>query len=307
MLTSLLSLYIFSVVNLNISTDIPAALEETNSIIKLASLDLSSLIEAKSTPVKKYAFIAPIINAKSGIAIDLKTGGVLFAKNAHDRLSIASITKLMTAMLIMEESNFDEIAKISANAASVGGSRMDLKAGEEISVENLMYGVVIQSANDAASALAEHNAGTVEKFVQKMNQKALQFGLVNTHYSNPIGLDGKDNYSSAYDLAKLGKYIYQKQFIKEAALITEKEVTSVSKDLTHKLKSTNELLGRNELGIHFKGLKTGKTEEAGLCLVSIAEDENGHEILTVLLNSPDRFKETKILADWVFRAYNWQD
>lgn len=307
MLSSLLSLYIASVIGPNFLGQVVFDDQSPAEIVNSAIGKLSGLSEANSIPTKDPLHIAPIIKSKSSIAIDLKTGVILYEDNSHEELPIASITKLMTIMIIMEENDLNSIAKISANAASTSGSTMFLRTGEEITLENLMYGAIIHSANDAATALAEYNSGTVDKFVEKMNDKATKMGLLNTHFSNPVGLDSSNNYSSAYDLSKLAKYIYQKQFIKKAALVKSMEVLSTDKKYTHKLLSTNDLLGNDETGYKFKGLKTGSTDSAGQCLVAIVEDENGNEILTVLLNSPSRFTETKILADWVYRAYNWQN
>ncbi|MBD3360682.1 hypothetical protein GF366_02670 [Candidatus Peregrinibacteria bacterium] len=292
MLTSLISLYIAS------AMELPMAPDKNPE-----PFNLTKLIEAQTVPVKDHHYISPIINAQSSIAVDINTGAVLFEKNPHERLAIASITKLMTALIILEENKLNEIVTVSANAASTEGSRMNLSAGEEIALENLLYGIIIHSANDAAVALAEYNAGTVDDFIKKMNEKAKDLGLINTNFSNPVGLDMPNNYSSSYDIAKLGMYIYKNQFIRHAAGLNELEVKSVSGKQLHKLESTNKLLENSYLNI--KGLKTGKTNLAGLCLVSIAENNNDNEILTVVLNSPDRFKETKILVDWIFRAYNW--
>lgn len=302
MITSLLSLFITATISTNLGSSLVVP-SPTNSIIQTASYDISNISDAESIPIKNPYFIAPIINAKASIGIDLATGTVLYEENSHDRLLIASITKLMTALIVLEENNIEDIATISSNAANIGGSVMRLQAGEKISLKNLLYGALIHSANDAAVALAEYNAGTVETFVKKMNAKASQLDLINTHFSNPIGLDDPQNYSSAYDVAKLARNIYQKQFVKSAALIKEIKVTSEDGAFTHKLESTNELLGNEFYKI--KGLKTGKTDLAGLCLVVVAENNTGNEILTVVLNSPARFTETKILVDWLFRAYNW--
>lgn len=217
-------------------------------------------------------------------------------------MAIASITKLMTILIVLEENKMDEIVKVSNNAAATEGSQMQLRTGEEITVENLLYGALIHSANDAATALAEHNADTVSKFVEKMNARAERLGLINTHFSNPIGLDQSNNYSSAADIAKLSRFVYHNKFIQQAATLKTMEVTSTSGKFIHKLSSTNDLL---DSYLKIKGLKTGKTTEAGLCLVSIAENDHGNEIITVVLDSPARFEETKFLVDWVFRAYNW--
>jgi len=304
MLTSLLSVYIASVIQNNTVSIFNLREEPAPSIVKTASANLSDIEESKYIPLKNPEFISPIIQASSALVMDIKTGMILFEKNSHDRRQIASLTKLMTATIIMEENNLDDTVTVSANASKATGSTMYLATGEKISVRNLIYGMIINSSNDAAIALAEFNAGDITKFVEKMNKKASTLGLLNTHFSNPVGLDNKENYASSYDLAKLSQYIYQKKFIKEAAEIEKLTVYSVDTKYKHKLESTNELLDTDF--IKFKGLKTGTTDQAGLCIITVAENADGNEILTVLLHSPDRFKETKILADWTFRAYNWQ-
>ncbi len=296
MISSLLSIFIASTIQPQISS------EELKTALTATSIETISLESNSKIPIKNAHYISPIIQAKSSISVDLKTGIVLYEKNAHERVAIASITKLMTVLIILEENELNETVTVSHNSAITEGSTMYLVAGEKIALENLVYGAMIQSANDAAVALAEHNAGSVDKFVEKMNAKAKKLGLVNTNFSNPIGLDSPNNYSSAYDVAKLGKEIYKKQFVQHAVSLKELEVKSVSGNYIHRLKSTNELL---DSYLHVKGLKTGKTDAAGLCLTVIAENNSKDEILTVVLNSPDRFKETKILVDWIFRAYTW--
>ncbi|MFA5948389.1 MAG: D-alanyl-D-alanine carboxypeptidase family protein [Candidatus Gracilibacteria bacterium] len=304
MIETLLSLYITAILQSNLDQTLGFIQSPPQSIIKTASYNLAQISENEIPPVKNPLMISPIIESKAGLAMDINSGTVLYEKNIHQRLKIASITKLMTIMIILEEDNLDEEVEVSANAAKTSGSVMYLKTNEVITIENLLYGALIHSANDAAIALAEHNSGSVDKFVEKMNDKALKLGLLNTHFSNPIGVDDKNNYSSAYDIAKLARYIYQKQFVKDTAQLKELIVYSKDKSIKHDLKSTNELL---DSYLHIKGLKTGSTDGAGLCLVAIANDDSNDEILTVLLNSPNRFKETKILIDWVFRAYNWQN
>ncbi len=304
MLTSILSLYIASTLNLDLELGLNSTLKNTDNIgiVKTASFGFSKLANAEPVPIKNQSFIEPIIHAKSSIAIDLATGDVLYEKNAHENLPIASITKLMTILIILEENQLNEVATVSSNAANTEGSTMFLHSGEQIAVENLLYGALIHSANDAAVALAEHNAGSVSEFVKKMNDKAAELGLGDSNFTNPVGLDTSGNYSSAHDVAKLGQLIYQYDFIKHAAGLQELEVRSVSGDLTHKLTSTNDLL---DSYLDIKGLKTGHTDLAGLCLTAIAENDSENEILTVVLNSPARFTESKILIDWVFRAYTW--
>lgn len=315
MLTSLLTVYIASSLNPSFNSH-PAETKSTQTTTH--EITLASFFTNSKAPIKDPQQISPIINAKASIAIDLTTGSVLYEKNSHNRMPIASITKLMTALIIIEENKLDEVVTVSQNANATGGSTMNLHTNEQITVENLLRGTLINSANDGAIALAEFNVrninkdainenkpyspGTVNDFVAKMNKRAAELGLINTHFANPTGLDHPNNYSSAYDIAKLGSYLYNNKLVKEIAQIKETEVTSKTGDYTHKLKSTNDLL---DSYLHVKGLKTGNTEGAGLCLISISENEQGHEIATVVLNSPARFEETKILIDWVFRSYNW--
>ena len=299
MLTSLLSLYIASQIN---SAQIPNRTSEIPEIINTASANLSSFLEKDISPIKKPRFISPIIKASSSIAVDLSTNSVLYENNSHLRLPLASITKLMTVHILLLENGLDEEVTVSSNAANTEGSTMWLRAGEKLTVSSLINGAMINSANDAAVALAEHNAGTVSAFVEKMNNKAKSMGLLNTHFANPIGLDQNGNYSSTFDIAKMSTEIYKTPFIQIAAQTKELEVFSTNKKQSHKLISTNDLL---DSYLNIKGLKTGRTEKAGLCLVSIAQNEEGKEILTVVLNSPARFTESKILIDWIFRAFNW--
>jgi len=293
MLTSLLSLYIAS------SLEAPV---DNTSAVQAAGISLSTIIESQAAPIKDPHFIEPLLDASSVIAVDLETETILHEKNAHERRQIASITKLMTAIVILEENEPGETVTVSENAASTEGSSMYLRAGEEIALENLIYGMIINSANDAAITLAEHNAGNVDAFVEKMNKKALSLGLINTHFANPVGLDDPENYSSAYDVAKLAIQAYKHKFIRHSAKMKELEVKSTNGQLIHQLKSTNVLL---DSYLNIKGLKTGRTDGAGLCLTSVAENKTENQIITVVLNSPDRFRETKILIDWVFRAYTW--
>ncbi|MBU1152000.1 D-alanyl-D-alanine carboxypeptidase [Patescibacteria group bacterium] len=305
MLTNLLSLYIASSIQTHLDTNLNTNSNIPTSSVKAASFDLIQLSKDSPPPLKNPKMVAPIVDAGSAMVIDLKSGSILLEKSIHQRRKIASITKLMTALIILEENNFDEIVTVSNNSAATGGSTMYLRKGEEIELINLLNGLIINSANDAAVALAEHNAGDVNTFTEKMNKKALSLGLVNTHFANPSGLDHNENYSSAYDLAKLSRYVYQKQFVKEVAKVQEMQVKSTDGKLVHKLNSTNLLLG--DENYHIKGLKTGKTDGAGECLIAIAENEQGAEILTVILGSSARFRESKILIDWVFRAYTWKN
>ncbi len=302
MLTSFLSLYIAAQLNSDSQFNQIAISRNQNPQVFTASQNILTILEDGEGPIKDPKQISPIIESGGAIAIDRKTGKILFEKNPHVRMPMASITKLMTALLIIEENQLDEIVTVSQNAASTPGSNMSLQTGEKITVESLIKGLMINSANDAAIALAEHNAGSTTAFIKKMNNRAEELALSNTHFSNPTGLDDPGNYSSPFDLAKLGNYIYNNKIIQEAANTAAGETFSADGKTKHQLETTNQLIN-NYPGI--KGLKTGQTDAAGLCLIAIAENEGKNEIVSVVLNSPDRFKETKILTDWVFRSFKW--
>ena len=302
MITSLLSLYITSSISPNIDTQIDKVDQNRPNIVKTASFDTSRKDEDFKFPIKNPYYIEPIIEARAAIGVDMESGAILYEKNVHESMPIASITKLMTILIILEENDLTETVTISQNAAETPGSQMFLRAGEQIALENLVYGAIIHSANDAAVALSEHNSGSTSAFVEKMNNKAASLGLVNTSFANPTGLDDPNNYSSAYDVAKLAQEVYSYDFIQHAASFKSLEVKSINGNVTHSLESTNDLL---DSYLNIKGLKTGKTDAAGLCLVSVAENIYEDEVVTVVLNSPDRFRETKIFTDWLFRAYTW--
>lgn len=301
MISSLLSLYLASTLHItNSQINLPS--ESKNVVITELNQHLGKVDTKEFSPIKNPEMIAPIIGASSAIVIDLKTGEILFEKNPNSQRAIASITKLMTILITLEEENLEDIATISSNASNQTGSSMGLRTNEKISVKNLLLGAIIQSGNDAAVALAEHNAGTVEAFVKKMNKRAQELGLINTQFKNPSGLDQSGHYSSSYDLSILGTEVYKYPFIKEAAKTKELKVYSENSTYTHSLETTNKLL---DSYLKIKGLKTGQTLQAGLCLITIAENNSQNEILTVVLNSPDRFQESKALIDWTFRAYTW--
>jgi len=265
------------------------------------AFDESSLISVMPLPVKDPAFVQPgAMSATTAFAVDVDSQAVLFKKDADVRVHIASITKLMTAALVLDENNPDDIVTVSQNAASTPGSRMGLSAGEQISIAQLLHGLLIESGNDAAVALAEYNAGSTAQFVEKMNSKAKELGLNNTRYVNPTGLDSESAYSSARDVALLASHLVEDPNIQAIVKLKEVELTSQSGQV-HKLKSTNVLLG--ELGI--KGLKTGTTTLAGECLVSFAKSPSGHDIVTVVLGSKNRFSDTRTLVEWIYNAYHW--
>jgi D-alanyl-D-alanine carboxypeptidase len=268
------------------------------------SVEISKVVNPSPTPFIKpelvqYAAYPPPLSAQSALAMDEKTGWILYSKDATTPLWPASTTKIMTALVALEHYDLDEIVTIQNPIAE--GSTMDLIQNERISVENLLYGLLIQSANDAAFALADHFQGGRDAFVSAMNDKALQLSLVNTHYTDPAGFDNTKQYSTAQDLASLTRAALSNSTIKKMVGIPEITVPDEDFTVFHKLKNVNQLLGKVP-GV--AGVKTGWTENAKENLVNLTK-RNSQTVLTVVLGSNDRFNETQKLTDWVFANYTW--
>ena len=296
MFSSLISLYLGSLL---ISEPTGTVAVETENLHSAAQYN--DVLSVSPIP-KKIKDGNPQIQATSAIIMDLRTGEILWEKDKDLKRPVGSITKLMTALVALEENNPNEISKTSVTASQVGGSRIWLSSGEKVSVQDLVAAALIHSANDAAYALAEFNSqGNMQQFVEKMNQKAATLGLTNTKFSNPVGFDGPENYSTVYDLANLGRYAYRNSFIRYVTSLSEKEIQS-QRGTKFKLVSTNLLLKRDT---RFKGLKTGHTDEAGYSFVGVGEAKNLYPVLIVVLNSPNRFQESVDLLNWVEQHYEW--
>lgn len=236
-----------------------------------------------------------LITAKAALAIDLDTQMSLFEKAPDLRLPIASLAKLMTALVILDENQLNEIVTVSAEANQTEGSRIWLYPGEQITVENLIKGMLIQSGNDAAYELAKYNASTLNAFSQKMNQKAFYLGLQNSHFLDPAGLDDVNNFSTAKDLALIAKHLLKHDFIRKIVATRVTSVFSTDGKLEHKLENTNKML---ELIWGAKGLKTGTTEIAKQCLITLL-DIQGNEILIIILGSEDRYQDTEKILEYL--------
>lgn len=229
----------------------------------------------------------------------------LWAGNADARLPPASLTKIMTALVVLENRSLDETVTISPRAMAAFGDKKGMVVGEKIKLEDLLRIMVIDSNNAAAVALAEHAGGNVENFVALMNAKAQTLGLKDTKFVNPTGLDveGEDNYSTAYDLAQLTDYALSKDIFWEISRTPEATVFSIDQQQKHTVQNTDELLGQMD---NVYGGKTGYTVDAGQCLLLVSQSaDKKHKVISVVLNSADRFAETKKLTDWVFNVYRW--
>lgn len=245
-------------------------------------------------------------NAKSAIMIEASTGEILFQKNKDEKLAPASMTKMMSMLLIMEEIEngnlkWDEMITASEKASSMGGSQIFLKVGEKMTVEDLLKGVAIASGNDAVVALAERIAGSEEQFVKRMNTRAKDLGLKNTNFMNATGLTADNHYSSAYDMSLIAK-----ELVKHEKIL---EFTSTYEDYLRKdTKSPFWLVNTNRL-VRFKegvdGLKTGFTDEAGYCLTATMKKDNMRLITVVMKeeNTSKRSADTTKMLDYGFNIY----
>ena len=245
-------------------------------------------------------------NAKSAIMIEASTGKILYEKNKDEKLPMASMTKMMTLLLIMEEIDagrlkWDEMITTSEHAASMGGSQIFLEVGEKMSVEDLVKGICIASGNDASVAMAERIGGTEEKFVSLMNKKAEKLGLSNTHFENACGLDSDNHYSSANDMSIIAKELVKHKKILEFSG-TYEDYLRKNTEKSFWLVNTNKLV-RYYQGVD--GLKTGYTKNAGYCITTTAERGN-MRLITVVMGEPSsaiRNSETTTMLDYGFNTY----
>ncbi len=241
-----------------------------------------------------------LLSAHSVLAVDVDSGITLYEKNPDLKLLPASTTKIITSLVAMDYYPLDKVLRV--RKMSVDGQKMHLIPGEEITTEDLLYGLLVFSANDAAEVLAENYPGGRDVFIAAMNLKAKELGLDNTSFTNPAGFDGKDHMTTARDLNNAALYAMQNPLFAEIVSTKEKDVKSVNGKITHKLVNLNELIG--DVG-GVLGVKTGWTENARENLVTYIE-RGDRKIMISLLGSRDRFEETKAIIDWVFKNYNWE-
>lgn len=261
-------------------------------------------------PVNVTGIQPPELTAYSAVVLDYDSKVLMDGKNEKVWLLPASTVKIMTAMISLENyQDLDQVINISE--ANDIGQDMKLMAGEKITVKNLLYGLLVSSANDAAQALAENFPGGETSFIKAMNKKAESLNLADTYFANPTGLDSdkKGNllpnysYTTALDLARLAAWAMKNPIFSEIINTQGITVTDISGKIQHRLFSINELLGMVE---GLAGVKTGWTEDAGQCFVSFTR-RNGRAIITVVLESQDRFGETKKLIEWAFANHEWRN
>ncbi len=240
---------------------------------------------------------APNISASAAIVMDVSTGEVLYQVNSRQQRPMASTTKVMTAILVIENADLKAQVSIDWNAARTEGSSLYVKPGEVYSVRDLLYGLMLRSGNDTAVALAQHVAGSVSNFVGLMNRKAHQLGMKQTRFANPHGLPNTDHYSTAYDMALLTRYaLHNPEF---AQLVACKDTTIFRPSHgTWPIRNKNKLLW--DYG--GDGVKTGYTRAAGRCLIGSAT-RDGRQLVSVVLNAPSMWEDTKALLDYGFGRF----
>lgn len=248
------------------------------------------------------AFEIPQVSARAAVLLDAATGRVLFSKNAHERLPMASTTKIMTAVAALENGRLDDVVKVSENAAAVEGSSVDLEAGEEKTLEELLYALILRSGNDAATAIAEHISGSVEEFAKLMTRRAAELGALDTNFVNPHGLHHEDHYTTAYDLAVIMAHAMTLPKFREISGTREIKISWPGKPYDRLLRNQNRLLDIYEGA---DGGKTGWTTPAGRCFVGTAT-RDGWQLVAVVLNAPDMWDDAVKLLDFGYGYYRFE-
>ncbi|MDO8451505.1 MAG: D-alanyl-D-alanine carboxypeptidase family protein [bacterium] len=267
---------------------------------KPAILDLPFVIPTPAPyPSVRNGIIPEDITASGIVILDVHSGVYLYKRAEHERLSPASTTKILTALVALDRYSLDEV--VTVRTVLTDGQRMGLLPNEQITVENLLYGVLVHSGNDAAYALSENYPGGVPAFVAAMNEKARSLHLNESTFTNSVGYDDPGHKMTAIDLSRLAAAALRNKTIAKMVAIPQITVSDVTHTHFHSLKNVNELLGKIP-GVG--GIKTGWTEEAGENLVTLVE-RDGRSVILVLLHSQDRFGETSRLIDWVFSNVRW--
>ncbi len=241
----------------------------------------------------------PSVSAKSAILIEASSGEVIFSKNADTRLSMASTTKIMTALVALESCDTSKAVKVSPMAVGVEGSSVYLYPNEALTLEDLLYAMLLESANDAAAAIAIEVGGSIEAFAEMMNDKAARMGLVDTHFENPHGLDGESHYTTARELALIAREAFSNESFRKIVSTQKKTIPLNQTEGVRLLVNHNKLLRSYEGAV---GIKTGFTKKSGRCLVSAAT-RDGLTFIAVTLNAPDDWRDHTDMLDYGFSLY----
>lgn len=279
-----------------------SALSLTNNLDKMVTFIYpKAKVKAYSPiPILKDGAKYPTLSAQSVMAVDLVSGVTLYEKDPNKALLPASTTKIVTALVALDTYELDQVLRVGN--IRIEGQKMGLVTGEEIMFSDLLNGLLIYSANDAAEVLASNHPGGRELFITLMNKKVNDLGLTNTHFSNPVGLDNGAQFTTTRDLVVVSKYAMKNPKFAEIVGTKEKVVKSVDGRFTHRLTNLNKLLGNVE-GV--MGVKTGWTENARENLVTEV-DRGNKKVMIVVLGSSDRFGETTELINWIYENYSWE-
>jgi len=274
-----------------------------NNIGQSSSAYILPISEPNYIPIFDPTSIQPAIGAKSAIVYDTRSARFLYEKEKDVKLPIASLTKVLSAVIVLENLNLDDIVTISEKSIKTDGEKQDLYVGEKISVKNLLKLMLIQSSNDASYALMTHSERQGIDLVEMMNVKAQQLKMFDSYFADPAGLD--DNaFSTAADLVKLIEHSLNYQEIWDISAEKTAIIESSDERIKHTATSTNRLLG---LIKDIIGGKTGYTEKAGQCMILVtAVPGYPSKIVSIVLGSNDRFGDTQKLIEWIRQAYRWQ-
>jgi len=265
----------------------------------LFALALLLLIPVWSTPLSVEAAPSVSTHAESAALIDVSSGRILYSSQGDKSMRIASLTKIMTAIVAIEHGKLSDQVTISRNAAGKEGSSIYLKLGEEMSLQHLLYGMMLRSGNDAATAIAEHVGGSVEGFAYMMNEKARLIGMEHSSFKNPSGLDEEGHYSTANDMAKLTAYALRNPVFREIVKTKVKKAPNPNETWDYTWMNKNKMLNLYDGA---DGVKTGYTKIAKRCLVSSAT-RNGQQLAVVTLNDPDDWADHTKLLDYGFKNF----
>jgi D-alanyl-D-alanine carboxypeptidase len=273
------------------------AVDLQNNILRKTYLSISELTKL---PHNTNGIKAPDLTARSVLIIDYDSGSIIYQKNADSTHLPASTTKIMTALVTLDSYDLDQV--LTVPELTYEGQDIQLRKGEQITVENLLNALLVASANDAAETLAANYPKGRAAFIAAMNQKAKDLFLDNTHFVNPTGFDESGQYTTPFDLVKLAKTLLSDPLLAQIVATKKTEVYNVDHSIVHPVSNINQLLGQ-VAGL--KGVKTGWTTNAGECLTTFV-DRDGARIMTVVLGSEDRFGETTQLIDWVYDNFDWK-
>lgn len=299
---SLVLANVFFVVEFYEKDKITAAVSEPQ-ILNTSQAYILPVSETSYLPILDSNFERPVVAAKSALVFNVKSGKYLYQKNIKDKLPIASLTKLLTAAVILENFDLDQTVTITGEVLKIDGEKQTLYKGEKITVENLLKMIIIESSNDAAEALSLFALGEGLNLIDLMNQRAEALGMLNSLFLDSAGLND-EAYSTAEDMAKLVKYTMQFPLIWNFSVEKDAVINSYDGAIQHSIKNTNQLLG---VLPDIVGGKTGYTDGALGCMILVVDIPEGNDkIISIIIGSSDRFGDAERIINWTKSAYRWE-